>query len=329
MTNRQTQRQSQKLSLKRKQLLKPYLSDGLELPFAEFVEKYGNGAFVESLDEEATASIDQRVDWDMVDAQIEMLFDDEEQTIAFSILRSLNDRGFLEKEIKQLAEELMVHPDEVEAVRQKLMRQVEPFGLGSVNLEEFRNIVLELKLEQRETPIDSSEASSIKKSPDFILYQDGTRLIAQLNEKYEYLLQSTTGIYRVVAEYRVDLMNRLANLIAEECGQALLSGQMCFLTLDQAVATLGVSKSTVSRLVRSKTFVFNGELYDVSQFFVRSVKGVPQGELLREIFQILKERPDVTDKEISEILRLRKGWKFSRRTVNKYRNILRKYEGQS
>lgn len=55
------------------------------------------------------------------------------------------------------------------------------------------------------------------------------------------------------------------------------------------------------------------------------MKGVPQEELMLEIIDILKSMPTATDAQVSQLLRLRRGWKFSRRTVNKYRHMVAEY----
>jgi len=80
-----------------------------------------------------------------------------------------------------------------------------------------------------------------------------------------------------------DLIMRLANFLVQHCGEKILEHKPCFVTLDHAAQELGVSKSTVSRLVRSKAFTFGGGVYPVEHFFGRSVKGVPQEELMLEI----------------------------------------------
>lgn len=326
MNNSGSQKQVQRITVKRRQLLRTYMSEGLALPFADFVTKYSSVSVPDELLEDRISSQPQDIDWELVELQIDMIFEEEEAQIAYGILKSLDYRGYFSGDIRGLSSQYNVSLSKVEEVRKKLITQVEPYGLGSLGEDEFSEIIRQLKLDRREHPIESQDNSLRQTEPDFyISIEDGTFTL-RLNDKYEYVIQNTTGIYKVVAEYRMDLIRRLAQLIIENCASELANGRMTFLTLDQAAHALGVSKSTVSRLAKSKVFDFCGTLYDVSHFFTRSIKGIPQGELLMEIATILKENPTATDEMIAQLLRIRKGWKFSRRTVNKYRNILREYE---
>ncbi len=88
---------------------------------------------------------------------------------------------------------------------------------------------------------------------------------------------------------------------------------------------LGISESTVSRLINSKYVKTPQGTYPFKFFFVRETAGgVSQEELMREIKEIVssedKSRP-LSDEEIANILRKR-GYNVARRTVAKYREML-------
>lgn len=322
---KQKPKAKQRLTLKGKQTLRPYLSEGLELPFTEFLVRYGDFGPEELVEENISSRQGETIDWDMVEAQVDMLFDDEELNIANELLGSLDHLGYLGIDLSGLAKQLKVNEEYVDQVRKKLMREVEPFGLGSVSQREFKQLLKELNLDSRDHPIDLPEERLRVTTPDFALELVDGKLEVNVSEKYEYLIQNTQGIPRMVAEYRKDLIMRLANFLVQHCGEKILEHKPCFVTLDHAAQELGVSKSTVSRLVRSKAFTFGGRVYPVEHFFGRSVKGVPQEELMLEIIDILKSMPTATDAQVSQLLRLRRGWKFSRRTVNKYRHMVAEY----
>ena len=322
---RQKPKAKQRLTLKGKQTLRPHLSEGLELPFTEFLVRYGGFGPEELVEETVPSGVGQTIDWDMVEAQVDMLFDEKELPVVHRLLGSLDHLGYLGSDLTELAEQLEVDVEYVIEVRKKLMREVEPFGLGSLSQREFRQLLRDLKLDLRDHPIDLPEERSRATTPDFALELVDGQLEVNVSDKYEYLIQNTQGIPRMVAEYRKDLIMRLGKFLIQHCGDKILAHEPCFITLDNAAHELGVSKSTVSRLVRSKAFTFEGKVYPVEQYFGRSVKGVPQEELMLEIINILKSMPTATDAQVAQLLRLRRGWRFSRRTVNKYRHLVAEY----
>ncbi|NPV88642.1 RNA polymerase subunit sigma-54 [Coprothermobacteraceae bacterium] len=317
-------RTNPKLVLKTKQILKPHLSKGLELSFvdfANFVNSLATGAYLE---EETVSAPEVSIDWDMVEAQIEAVFTESEQELAFLLLRNLDQYGFLGTPVGDLASAAGADTKQLEGIRLRIAREVEPYGLCSTTSDELKSILKDLGLPVRSVPIETEPMPGRPKVPDFVVRLEGEELKYALNEKYENLVANAKGVARMVAEYRADLIDRVAEMITSKCRNWFISGIPVFLTLDEAARNLGVSKSTASRLVRGKYFEFGGRIWPLSMFLGRSVKGIPQLEVLMAIRDVTEEDSSLTDDEIAQLLRIRKGWRFSRRTINKYRNILKK-----
>jgi len=165
---KQKPKAKQRLTLKGKQTLRPYLSEGLELPFTEFLVRYGDFGPEELVEENISSRQGETIDWDMVEAQVDMLFDDEELNIANELLGSLDHLGYLGIDLSDLAKQLKVNEEYVDQVRKKLMREVEPFGLGSVSQREFKQLLKELNLDSRDHPIDLPEERLRVTTPDLL-----------------------------------------------------------------------------------------------------------------------------------------------------------------
>ncbi len=97
------------------------------------------------------------------------------------------------------------------------------------------------------------------------------------------------------------------------------------LLLSDLANELGVSLSSLSRLVSSKFVKTPFGTYRLRDFFVKGVcKELSQGELMELIRELIKEEDKekpLSDERIAQILRGR-GYKVSRRTVTKYRELL-------
>jgi len=89
--------------------------------------------------------------------------------IANELLGSLDHLGYLGIDLSDLAKQLKVNEEYVDQVRKKLMREVEPFGLGSVSQREFKQLLKELNLDSRDHPIDLPEERLRVTTPDFAL----------------------------------------------------------------------------------------------------------------------------------------------------------------
>ncbi|WP_456392509.1 RNA polymerase factor sigma-54 [Persephonella sp.] len=79
---------------------------------------------------------------DIVDFQIDLEFEGKEKEIAREIAGNVDNKGFLAVSVEEIASRLGVPPEEVEEVRQKLMR-LEPTGFASRDIRE--NLIVQYR----------------------------------------------------------------------------------------------------------------------------------------------------------------------------------------
>ncbi|MDQ7038649.1 MAG: RNA polymerase factor sigma-54 [Aquificota bacterium] len=140
----------------------------------------------------------------------------------------------------------------------------------------------------------------------------------------EYLERCNT--FRKILSLRRENLRKILNEIIEVQGDFLKGeGNLRTLLVKDVASKLGVSESTVSRLINSKYVKTPQGTYPFRFFFVReSVSGISQEELMRKIREIVaSEDPSrpYSDEEIAGILSSQ-GFRVARRTVAKYREIL-------
>ncbi len=102
-------------------------------------------------------------------------------------------------------------------------------------------------------------------------------------------------------------------------------GNLRSLLVKDVANKLGISESTVSRLINSKYVKTPQGTYPFRFFFVRETAGgISQEELMRKIRELIEgedRRSPLSDDEIAKLLK-REGYKIARRTVAKYREML-------
>jgi len=99
------------------------------------------------------------------------------------------------------------------------------------------------------------------------------------------------------------------------------------LPMSEAARELGLNRSTVSRAVSGKYVLFDERVFPVSELFTSAGKdGLSREEaceLIQDILQRQTSGKPVSDRALAELLEQRCGVSLSRRTVNKYRAMLR------
>jgi len=112
---------------------------------------------------------------DIVDFQIDLEFEGKEKEIAREIAGNVNDKGFLTVPIDEIAFKLRVLPEEVEKIRQKLMR-LEPTGFASTDVRE--NLIVQY---QEIFGMDSDAVKIIKNDLEHLQH------IQYLTERHPHL----------------------------------------------------------------------------------------------------------------------------------------------
>ncbi len=142
--------------------------------------------------------------------------------------------------------------------------------------------------------------------------------LKELQERYEN--------FKKILNIRRDNLRRILDEIIRAQEPFLKGeGNLRTLMVKDVAGRLGISESTVSRLINSKYVKTPQGTYPFRFFFVReTVGGVSQEQLMKKIREIIdsedRKKP-LSDDEIASVLK-GEGFRVARRTVAKYREIL-------
>lgn len=288
-----------------------------------------------------------------VEEQIRYEFDGPDLEIALEIVSFLDHRGFFIGSVEEIAKRHGVSEDYVEDIREFIMREIEPVGVASKNLEEFLLVQLEdmypgenalhrevlqvIKGKSKDrrarevlsrlrlTPFEGESASQMGGCVDVVFEYDG-------NEWYLFLMEDfwdveevgNSGVFSFLLELRRRVLRTACQLILErQSGFMLGKEPLKSLTISEVASKAGVSPSTASRVISKKYAKTPAGIFPLRFFFLRESKGgLSREEILKAIRQILRsEKVNISDTQL--MLRLRElGINIARRTVNKYRRML-------
>ncbi|GAB4129222.1 MAG: RNA polymerase factor sigma-54 [Roseiflexaceae bacterium] len=233
------------------------------------------------------------------------------------------------RRLRPIAKELHISQDAVEQVRLFVRRHLWPYPLQAASdtpaaPQRTRYRTADLVIVERDgqfvVEILSSSRRVLRLNP---LYQDLARQAASLPEEERAHVQAFVGRARV---FLANLRQREQTL--QRIGEAIVEHQQAFLqhgvrhltplTRAEIALEIGVHESTVSRATANKTALLpNRTLLPLSEFFV-AARGVQ--DVLRELIE--QEQTPLSDEELAQMLKER-GYSIARRTVAKYRDLLR------
>ena len=114
------------------------------------------------------------------------------------------------------------------------------------------------------------------------------------------------------------LLSILTYTIGQQTG-FLQGGMRKRLTQRNIASHMGMNPSTISRAIQNKYVLFRNEVFPVSSFFTSAgIRDASKEEILSFIRK--ESGNNISDRQLSELIRERLGISLSRRTVNKYRN---------
>ena len=158
---------------------------------------------------------------------------------------------------------------------------------------------------------DSELFMNVKNSKD----KPNTKLIGKANEAKSFIRsidRRNENVYRI-AKFICERQKRFLSKRAVDIEP--LAG-------NEIAKELGLSNSTVSRILKSKYIQYDGGIIPFKSLLVSSVsrsKKVSSTNLIREIEKIIDEsKSRISDQMITNILN-KKGFNLARRTINKYR----------
>ena len=202
----------------------------------------------------------------------------------------------------------------------------------------------------------SNEKYNKNLEPEASVYNQNNQLIVQINRKskqinvsnyYKKMLKSKIGIDNEVKEYlkdkisagslllktineREDIYKEVINTIVQIQKSYILKGDRFLkpLKLSDIALKVGVHESTISRITSNKYIKTPTGIINMKSFFINkpnkesSESSIAIRDMIVEIIQDEDKSTPLSDKELKEILE-RKKVKISRRTIAKYRNLLR------
>ncbi len=230
---------------------------------------------------------------------------------------------------KQIARQLHISTEEVDAARAFVRKHLWPFPAQAA--------MPDASPPQR-TRYRTADLAIIRRDNMFVVeVLHSLRRVLRLNPIYQDLAHHAASlpdderahVQEYISRARVFLTNlRQRESTLQRIGEAIVERQEAFLlhgvrylapmTRAELAAALGVHESTVSRATADKTAIIpNGTLLPMREFFV-AARGVQ--DVLREL--ITNEPRPLSDDELAHLLGAQ-GYPIARRTVAKYRDILK------
>jgi RNA polymerase sigma-54 factor len=257
---------------------------------------------------------------------------------AVEILKQIGPKGIASRNFSEYYS-IFLDDSENEALKKILNDEIVPYE----TLERIREKLDSIPF----SPASGFSAEEYKGYivPDIIVKRQNSELIVFLNEMfrlklnpvepYKELINNNKNILR---EYEkaleiVRAMSRrnkvlldVATFVIEYQKRNIIYGkELRPLDLKTVAEKLNLSLSTVSRAIKDKYVLTDKGIFELRSFFVRNVsKGVKiSPEKLKELILEITDngKINMSDSKIAILLEKR-GIKVSRRTVNKYRNIL-------
>ncbi|WP_052463498.1 RNA polymerase factor sigma-54 [Thermotoga caldifontis] len=240
---------------------------------------------------------------ELMDAIALLRLDERQEPVAEYIVYNLDERGNLLVDEKEICEKFSISLEELEKLLEAI-KDVGPEGLFEGSVSGFGrsatyvqpDVVIREDLSVHVKELAVSSGGSDKRQEKIFLY---------INE----LLQ-----------HRKEIMFCLGNMIVRKnvdflLGRSVYPNKTKFV---DAAEELGLHVSTVSKAVSQKYVKTPSGIFPMHTFFGRNIE---VKFFLPLLYELLKENPRASDEKLRILLRER-GIEVSRRTVNKYRNLL-------
>ena len=201
-----------------------------------------------------------------------------------------------------------------------------------------------------------SERNNRNPEPEAHVYKQNNQLVVQINKAtrklrisnyYKNMLKSKVGIDKEVKEYlkekinagtlllktineREDIYKDVVNMIVQIQKDYILQGDRFLkpLKLSDIASEIGVHESTISRITSNKYIRTPNGIINMKSFFINKPNkeskqsSIAIRDIILEIISNESKEAPYSDLELKEILE-KKRITISRRTIAKYRNILR------
>ncbi|HOJ87394.1 MAG TPA: hypothetical protein PLP64_00690 [Pseudothermotoga sp.] len=289
----------------------------LELPFSALLEYIRESPLGLSLDIELFEESDLLID----------LITNGEKTLSEEIVESL-PLARLDDQIEMIAEYIAYNLDQYGRMNVTMEEICEKF---KVDVSAVQKAMVAIKEVGPEGVLEGKVIGYGMKSsyvePDIIVNDDMSVTVREIQLKPP---RNADKIQMEIFLFLSEAVSRRKQLLLN-LGQMFVRENTLFLAkkisypqkirMTQAASSLNVSVSTISRAVSGKYVKTSTEIFPLRIFFGRNVE---KEYLLTELARILNESDRITDAEVSQRLRMQ-GILVSRRTVNKYRQIVKRF----
>ncbi|GAB6190143.1 RNA polymerase factor sigma-54 [Marinitoga arctica] len=229
-----------------------------------------------------------------------------------------------------------------------ILKNLGPTGFAEETLE--KALRLREKIGERGTPLSSLETNEnilyINAKPDIVFFKNNNKIkweinipkIPEIDEVYlnnlknskekdikKYIEKEMEKLYilRNAINKRKEYLNILAEIISKENQEFLESGiNPKRLGIREIASKLNISPSTVSRSISSKYFMnLKKIILPFSSIFNTKES---QSNEKEKILNYIKKHINISDNKLSKMIEETLKIKISRRTVNKYKNIIKR-----
>ncbi|WGS64565.1 RNA polymerase factor sigma-54 [Marinitoga aeolica] len=272
---------------------------------------------------------------------------DELEIIAETLFNYLDNNGILTISKKEFIKKYKLQKKDYDLLIETL-KNLGPSGFAEESLEKA------LKIREKEgengMPLSSLETNEnivyINSKPDIVFFKKGENIkweintprIPEIDEVYlknlksvkeknlkKYIEKEMEKLYilKNALKKRKEYLNKLAELIVKENKTFLETGiNPKRLGIRTVAKILNLSPSTVSRSVSSKYFVnLKKTILPFSSIFNTKDSQKNEKDI---IIKFIKEHMDISDNKLSKLIEEKLNIKISRRTVNKYKNQIKK-----
>ncbi|AEX85066.1 DNA-directed RNA polymerase specialized sigma subunit, sigma24 [Marinitoga piezophila KA3] len=265
------------------------------------------------------------------------------------ILNYIDNKGILSVTKKELFKKLKISKKDLNLLLYTL-KELGPTGFAEESLE--KAIELRKKSGEMGLPLSSLEnldnISYINSSPDIIFYKKGNKIIWEINipelpevdeiylnnlkklndrktQKYIEKEMEKLSLLKSSLKKRKEYMEILAQFIIDTNNEFLLKNiNPRKFGIREVANHLNISPSTMSRIVSTKYFMnTNNIIFPFSVIFNTKDS---QKNTRKIIFDFIKKHMNLSDSKISSLLNSELNIKVSRRTINKYKNLIKRGE---
>lgn len=281
-----------------------------------------NGFFNQDFDDIETLSLIQSFEPSGVAARnsLESIFiqlKHKKQLLALQIIKNFQDE-IIHNNLDAISKELKISLDQVyECIHQ--IQQCSPFPCADYAVDIQPQIIpdLEIIVEENEIHINPKEIGN--------MYLEDTSIFKNVSKEVKQYFQEAKFYIDSIHKRNKTLLLMMNELVKIQEGFFLYHDQLNPCTLDEIALLTNYSKSTVSRTLSNKYFLFQNNIYPIYSLFTSKTKEGSSKDSILNAIQYLIEMEDKTsplkDEQIVEKLKEFELY-AARRTISKYRKQL-------